>query len=332
MRPAVALCFGLLTGRMAGGAEKKGDESMHDFSARASLRSRQSSAIYASVLAAFLCLSTSAAEAASNDADLMTTGSVVQNNTAHEIAIEIVKPGSEGLELTARLSDTGGLIERDIAWKLRDAQGSVVYEGTSSLANLAVQPGDYNVEATYGSAHFSQDLTVLPANHLMVSFVLNVGGIRVLPRLKNIDLTATDSETFIYAMSGHAKGKLITISKTPGEILRVEAGDYRVESRFSAGNAVAIADVHVKPGLMSAIEIDHAAGLARLAYVGAPDAHVSWQVTDQSGEALAAIEGLSVNVVLKPGTYVAKASIGSEMLTANFVIIEGQARDIMLGN
>ena len=41
----------------------------------------------------------------------------------------------------------------------------------------------------------------------------------------------------------------------------------------------------VNSGMMSAVEIDHAAGLARLSYVGAPDAHVSWLVTNDHGEA-----------------------------------------------
>jgi hypothetical protein len=305
---------------------------MHDFSTRAGNKSRQNSAIYASVLAAFLCFSTSVTCAASSDPDLTTASPAAQSNTAHEIAIEIVKPGSEGLELTARLSQTSGLIERDIAWVLRDAQGGVVYDGKASLANISAPPGDYTVEATYGSARFSQDLTLLEANRLMVSFVLDVGGIRILPRLKNIGLAPADAQSFVYAISGRNKGRLITISKTPGEILRVEAGDYRIESRFAAGNAVAVADVHVKAGIMSAVEIDHAAGLARLAYVGAPNANVSWQVTDAAGDALPTIEGLSASVVLKPGTYIAKAKIGDEYLSANFVISEGQARDILLGN
>jgi hypothetical protein len=305
---------------------------MHDFSTRAGHKSRQNSAIYASVLAAFLCLSTPIAEAASNDPELTTASPAAQNQAVHEIAIEIVKPGSEGLELTARLSETSGIIEHDILWVLRDDQGAIVYNGKSSVANIAAPPGDYTIEATYGSAHFSQTITLLQANHLMVSFVLDVGGIRILPRVKNIGLPPTDAQSLVYAVSGRNKGKLITISKTPGEILRVEAGDYRIESRFATGNAVAVADVHVKPGIMSAVEIDHAAGLARLAYVGAPDASVSWQVTDSKGDALPAIEGLSASVVLTPGTYVAKAKIGSESLTANFVITEGQARDILLGN
>jgi hypothetical protein len=311
---------------------------MHDVSTRAGTKSRQDSAIYASVLAAFLCLATPATGAGSHDTDIAVVNPtaiaspIVQNNTAHEIAIEVVRPGNEGLELTARLSETGGLIERDISWMLRDDLGAVVYEGKSSVANISVPPGDYTIEAAYGAAHFSQDLTLLQSNHLMVSFVLDVGGIRVLPRVKNIGPAPAGAQSFVYALSGHNRGKLVTISNVPGEILRVEAGDYRIESRFAAGNAVAVADVHVKAGIMTAVEIDHAAGLARLSYVGAPNANVSWQVTDADGETLAPIEGLSASLVLKPGTYVARAKVGNESLSANFVITEGQARDILLGN
>ena len=59
---------------------------------------------------------------------------------------------------------------------------------------------------------------------------------------------------------------------------------------------------------------------------------MSWQVTDADGETLAPIEGLSASLVLKPGTYVARAKVGNESLSANFAITEGQARDILLGN
>ena len=314
---------------------------MHDHSTRALQIRREKSAKSAAFLAAVLFLVLAAlfaatvahgASSTNEENALAVDVPSVQNNTAHEVAIEIVKPGNEGLELTARLSETGGLIERDISWTLRDAQGAVVYDDNSALANISVPPGDYSVEANYGSAHFAQTLTLLEANRLIVSFVLDVGGIRVLPRVQGLGLPPTQTQSLVYALSGHNKGKLITISKMPGEILRVEAGDYRIESRFAAGNAVAVADVHVRPGIMSAVEIDHAAGLARLSYVGAPNAEVSWLVINDKGEALPAIDGLSANVVLKPGTYVAKAQIGDEFLTANFDISAGQERDILLGN
>gem|GEM_PF-809542 len=330
-------CFDSVTGRKAGGNET-GDDSMHDLSTRALQIRRQKSATSAALLTAVLFLSPfSLADAlgapkTTDESALAIVAPKLHSQVAHDIAIELVKPGNEGLELSARLSESGGLIERDISWLLRDAQGVVVYDKTTELAQVSLPPGDYSVEARYGSASFSQSLTLLEANRLMVSFVLEVGGIRVLPRVQGLGLTAAQTESLVYALSGADKGKLITISKVPGEILRVKSGDYRIESRFATGNAVAVADVHVSAGLMSAVEIDHAAGLARLSYVGAPDAHVSWLVANAHGEQLPAIDGLSASLVLKPGAYTAKARIGTELLTASFDIIAGQERDILLGN
>ncbi|MDP1699695.1 MAG: hypothetical protein Q8L53_01880 [Aestuariivirga sp.] len=311
---------------------------MHDLSTRALQIRRQKSATSAALLAAVLFLSPIAfadalgAPKTTEESAVAVMAPKFQTKVAHDIAIEIVKPGNEGLELSARLSESGGLIERDISWTLRDAQGGIVYDRTTELAHVALPPGDYSVEARYGSASFSQSLTLLEANRLMVSFVLEVGGIRVLPRVQGLGLTSAQTQSLVYALSGADKGKLITISKVPGEILRVKSGDYRIESRFATGNAVVVVDVHVNSGLMSAVEIDHAAGLARLSYVGAPDAHVSWLVTDGHGEQLPAIDGLSASVVLTPGAYIAKAQIGTELLTASFDIAAGQERDILLGN
>jgi hypothetical protein len=311
---------------------------MHELSTRALQNRRQKSATSAALLTAVLFLTQFAwtdalgAPKTTEESALAVVAPKLQTQVAHDIAIEIVKPGNEGLELSARLSESGGLIERDISWTLRDAQGGIVYNKNTELADVALPPGDYSVEARYGSATFSQYLTLLEANRLIVSFVLEVGGIRVLPRVQGLGLISAKTQSLVYALSGADKGKLITISKVPGEILRVKSGDYRIESRFAAGNAVAVVDVHVNSGIMSAVEIDHAAGLARLSYVGAPDAHVFWLVSNDHGEVLPAIDGLSASVVLKPGAYTAKAQIGTELLTASFDIAAGQERDILLGN
>ena len=225
---------------------------MHDLSTRALQIRRQKSATSAALLTAVLFLSPFAladalgAPKTTEESAVAIVAPKFQTKVAHDIAIEIVKPGNEGLELSARLSESGGLIERDISWTLRDAQGVVVYDKNTELAQVSLPPGDYSVEARYGSASFSQSLTLLEANRLMVSFVLEVGGIRVLPRVQGLGLTAAQTESLVYALSGADKGKLITISKVPGEILRVKSGDYRIESRFATGNAVAVVDVHVR--------------------------------------------------------------------------------------
>ena len=256
----------------------------------------------------------------------------LEAKASHDIAIEIVAPGREGLNLSARLTDESGLIELPITWAITSSEGQTVFAGDAPGADIAVAPGDYVVDIRYGAVHLASTVTLLETNRLMVSYVLNAGGIRILPRVRDVGLAAAKPESRIFALIGSDKGKLVANSSIPGEVLRVPEGDYRVESRFESGNVQAVADVHVKAGRMSAIEIDHAAGLARLAFVGAPDADVQWQVQDQDGTGILSSAGLTTDMVLRPGTYTARAFIGAETLTATFAIDAGETRDIILGN
>lgn len=318
-----------------------GTEGVHEDSTRAAHRRRQSSAGNAAALAAVLFLGTSAAlapapahSASQSGVEVSRAPEAFAPNTdiVHDVAIEIVAPGEEGLELSTRLSDDGGIIERPVSWSIRAATGEKIFAGDVPVAQIATGPGDYIVEARYGAIRFARTVTLLQGNRLIVSFVLNAGGIRILPRLQGLGLPQTPSHTSIYAISGKLKGELIATSDMPGEIVRVAAGDYRIESRFTAGNAVAVADVRVKPGLMSAVEIDHAAGLARLAVAGVPDAEIAWSVSDGSGQLLSPPAGPIAEIVLKPGTYTATATANGETLTATFEIAAGESRDIILGN
>ncbi len=249
-----------------------------------------------------------------------------------DIAIETVAAGKEGFELTARLSEDGELIGGPIGWTLRLASGEPVFAGEAPDANIVTAPGDYTVDIRYGAVRLSQTMSLAPGTRLIASFVLDAGGIRILPRVQGHGLPAATPISYIYSRDGDSAGQLVAKSSEPGEILRVPAGRYRVESRFATGNTMALADIEVKPGLMSAVEIDHAAGLARLAFVGSPAADVYWRVSDDRGAIMAPIRGLNADVVLRPGSYSATAEIGGEILTARFSIAAGELRDIILGN
>ncbi len=262
--------------------------------------------------------------------DLQALGA--EASPSHDLAILVVQPGREGLELSARLTDDGGLIELPITWKIQNSEGQTVYSGTAPGADVSVPPGDYIVRIAYGAVRLSSTITLLEANRLMVSYVLNAGGLRVLPRVQDIGLPAAKPRSRIFALGGKESGKLVAQSDVPGEIVRLPEGEYRVESRFEAGNAAAVIDVKVKAGRMSAIDIDHKAGVARLAFVGSPLADVRWNVADTQGLPIAAVAGLNADIVLLPGTYTASARVGSETLSATFDIATGEARDIILGN
>lgn len=318
-----------------------GTDHMHADSIRAwNHRHRQGARTAALLVAAFFLILLAAiygpdlahSETITKDVATLENTAIPPAGVAQEIAIATVPPGQEGLELWAKLEENGGFIERPIAWTITTSTGETVYSVNAPSADAAVPPGDYMIDIRYGASHYQKGLTLLEGNHLAVSFVLNVGGIRVLPRIKDLGLPAAPSLSRVFVLGGINAGELVAQSSVPGEIIRVPAGSYRVESRFESGNALAVADVKVKPGLMSAVEIDHAAGLARLSFVGAPDAEVSWSIATTSGENLVAATGLATGVVLKPGSYVASATAGGEVMTATFAIAAGEERDIILGN
>ncbi len=256
----------------------------------------------------------------------------ISPSAQHEVALRAVDPGEEMATLSARMTDQSATPVKDTVWKVLNSAGDVVYEGTATTAAIALQPGYYAVEARFGAVKLDETFTVLEGNSMELHFVLNAGALRVLPRIKGLVSNDITSSTRVFALTGKAKGQLVNESATAGEVINLTAGQYRIESRLIRGNAVAVMDVKVQPGVMSAVEIDHRAGLARLSYVGAPSAKVEWDIMRGSTVELAHITGLNASVVLRPGNYIAVARIGNERLTATFQIKEGEARDIMLGN
>ena len=311
---------------------------MHDFSTRAQQHRHRGVGHLASAAVAVF-ISAIAAAYAAQPSDIEMSRAPEPSNLgaeitrpSHDVAIEIVAPGREGFQFSARLTDDGGSIDFPIAWNISRIDGEIIFTAESPSADVSATPGDYVVDIRYGSARLVSTVTLLETNRLSVSYVLNAGGLRVLPRVRDIGALTTPAISRIYELDARNNGKLVAESQIPGEIIRLPEGDYRVESHFAAGNASAVTDVHVKAGRLSAIDIDHQAGVARLVFAGAAEVDVEWNVRDGGGLAIATAQGQQADVVLRPGTYTASARVGTETLTATFDIATGEARDIILGN
>ncbi|WP_421695236.1 hypothetical protein [Aestuariivirga sp.] len=251
---------------------------------------------------------------------------------ADQLSLETVKQGREGIELTARLTAEGGPIQRNISWSIRTDDGGTVYESGDGTVDVSLPPGDYVVDASYGATTLTRTVSLPPGTRLKAGIVLDAGGLRIEPLLSGVEVPAVAARIRVYALSGGRLGRLMALSVTPGEVIRLPAGTYRVESQVSSGNVKAVADVHVTAGRVASVKIGHKAGLARLAFVGSPNAKVLWEVEDGSGLSFLTRKGLTANVTLLPGTYTARAEVGAELLTATFNIGAGEIRDIMLGN
>lgn len=298
----------------------RGDLALHDHTHRA-WHDRHRRRPRAAGLAVFL-LGLMLAPCAASSADA----------PAHRLAIETVKPGREGLELSARLTPDGGTLERNISWTIRTAAGQTAFTGETGTADVSVPPGDYLVDARYGAAALSSSVSLPRGTRLSVTFVLDAGGLRLQPRIDGVGETAP-SRVHVYALDGPREGRLVAGGDMPADgLLRLPAGRYRVAATARNGNARAVTDVAVQGGRVSWIDMSLKAGLARFAFVGAPGTHVDWTVTDAEGNTITRLAGLDAKLALTPGTYTAKATVGEEFLTATFRIAAGETRDIMLGN
>ena len=244
-----------------------------------------------------------------------------------EMAITTVPKGGEGLELSARYTEDGKVLIEDIAWKIIDQDQAVVYDKTASLVTLPLRPGQYHIEASFGSAHHEEFVDVQSGTKLGLSLVMNAGALRILPRVKGVNQMELASSAKVFALNGVEKGKLVATSTTPGQVLNVSAGDYRIESKFQNGNAIAVTDVHVKAGFMSAVNVDHFAGLAKLSIAGLKDQSVQWIVTDENGLELI---GTTAQFILKPGHYVARLVSDNQNLKSDFEISAGETLEIDL--
>jgi hypothetical protein len=291
------------------------------------LKGRLILSLLAALLFASPTLASSSTAAIDRTPDISRSG----EDVGAEVRIELTRPGNEALSFNARLSEDGGVVNWPISWQVKAFGGETLLSRDAGDASLAAEPGDYVVEASYGAVKIERKVTLLAGQRLAVTFVLNAGGLRVLPKLKQLGLPDARPFTSVYKSSGSDGGTLVAITEEPGEILRLGAGSYRIESRFQPGNAEAMTEVTVKPGLLSAVELDMTAGIARLDASGAGD-DVYWIITDAKGESLPGIPGPTADVVLKPGLYKLRTRIDGAERTSAFTIEPGRVSAIIQSN
>jgi hypothetical protein len=276
----------------------------------------------------------SPATAASSTAAIDQTPEIARSgaDVGAEVRIELTRPGNEALSFNARLSEDGSVINWPISWEVKALGGEILLSRDAGGASLAAEPGDYVVEAGYGAVKVERRVTLLSGQRLAVTFVLNAGGLRILPKLKQLGLPAAHPFTSIYKSSGVDGRILVAITEEAGDILRLGAGSYRIESRFQPGNAEAVTEVTVKPGQLSAVELDMTAGIARLDASGAGEREIYWIITDAKGETLPGIPGPTADVVLKPGRYVLRTRIEGTERISTFTIVPGRVSAIIQSN
>ena len=270
-------------------------------------------------------------------ADPLITGSITPAEPVvadHELRIEFTDEGAEGLQLSARLDERGGLVNRPVTWTVKRAMGGSaaagepVYMGEAPVADLELVPGEYRVEASYGLAHVVHEVAVHPGQRIGVTLILHGGGVRALSLVDDrYGPTSVTAAHRIYALSGPQSGQRLTATDQ-GEVARLGAGDYRVESRFDPGNAVAETTVAIKPGILSSLEISHLAGLVRVEFPRGGESE-SFEVRAVDGDWTWQGRGPGGDLVLAPGRYEAR-TLSGKARTVGFEVSQGDSIIVLL--
>jgi hypothetical protein len=254
--------------------------------------------------------------------------SVLSGTLPVATAFSLVQPGEEAIELSARFTQDSKNCSDAVDWQIKNANGEALFEGTAAVASMKLKPGAYEVIGHYGNVDIDEAINLQPQTRLAVNFVLNAGGLRVLPRLPEAFAPNRASNANIYALNGSSAGRLVAPDVKPGQMLKLAAGTYRIETRYETGNVSAVTDVEVKAGLLRAVDIAHHAGMAKLSLDRRQEAQ--WLVMENGGSVLPLPSGKETTAYLKPGNYVAEAHLGGKVLQQAFTITEGQVSTVVL--
>ena len=163
-------------------------------------------------------------------------------------------------------------------------------------------------------------------------FVLNAGGLRVIPVLLKGE--AASEKAVSYDVQSDERDqhgqriKVVTAAKA-GVVLRLNAGIYSIVSTYGDANAVARADVTVEAGKLAEVTLTHAAAKVTFKLVtrrgGDAIADTQWSLATSQGEHIRDSSGALPTHFLAPGTYIVGARHAGRLYRQEFNVKSGDS-------
>jgi len=261
---------------------------------------------------------------------------------APEFIVEREQAASSGLKLKARLARPLAPIRRPLSWKVYQVdkvepeKWIEVAAKESAEPTLELGPGDYVVRASYGYASASKIVTIEETKLTVATFILNVGGLRVMPALAALDApegTPVEQSVFAETETKDAAKPVARVTK-PGSTLLLNAGQYRLMSKFGKANAVVTTRIDIKPGRLTEVEINHKAGIVRFNLIdkdsGEPVGKAMWQLVDGKGKLVTETDGPAPQHILAPGSYTITARHGAKSYSSAFDVSAGEIKAVKI--
>ncbi|MER0237349.1 hypothetical protein [Fulvimarina sp. MAC8] len=249
------------------------------------------------------------------------------------------RPNAE-LVLEARLSENGEIVPGGIVWRLFSAvpqlqgRSSLIATSKEAKPSFNVPPGAYIVHATFGRAGIVKriDFNGVSVKEVVV---LGAGGLKLDATVSSEGQVATGSrlQFDIYADAERDSDReLIASGVAPGQVVRLNAGLYRVVSTYGSINARTQADIRVEAGKLTEATLQHRAAQQTLKLVrehgGEAIAGTAWTVTSMSGDILRKSAGAFASMVLAEGDYMAVARNRDTTYQRSFSVKAGEDSDV----
>jgi hypothetical protein len=246
--------------------------------------------------------------------------------------------GLSQLTLTASLTEGSQPIAKGLVWRVfRDksaagGKGLLISTHREPSPTLRLDPGTYWINVALGRANLTRKITVGGDQIEKAHFVLNAGGLRLIPVLANgeaadVKLVAFDVESDERDQHGQ-RTKVVTGAKA-GVVLRLNAGIYSIVSTYGDANAVAHADVSVEAGMLSEVRVTHRAAEVSFKLVtrsgGDAIADTQWSVATSKGEVVKQSSGALPTHILAPGTYTVRAMHAGRSYRRDFAVKAGDS-------
>lgn len=267
------------------------------------------------------------------------------NTTVVPRSPSTLAPGEEAggqiaISLNAYLTDDSQPIVQGLVWRIyRDKPGAgdaPILVSTQRTPNprLRLEPGDYLINVAYGRANLTRRVSVTPQSS-DERFVLNAGGLRVIPVLVD-GRPAADQPVSFDVLSDerdqYGQRTNVVAGAKPGLVLRLNSGIYSIVSTYGDANAVGRADISVEAGKLTEVTLVHPAAEVSFKLVtrrgGDAISDTQWSIASAGGDTIKDSAGALPRHFLAPGGYIVTARHAGRAFRQEFAVKAGDIAGI----
>ncbi|WP_279483037.1 hypothetical protein [Aureimonas sp. SK2] len=251
--------------------------------------------------------------------------------------LDIVRP-PKSLRLKATLGKDGPEIPSDLVWRLfaplpgPDGKLPVVAMAKGPQASFDVPAGGYLLHVGFGRAGMTKRID-FSGEDTQETVALDAGGLRLHAAILDGKVLSKDKLRFdVYSADAGGERRLLATDVDPGAVLRLNAGNYHVISRYGSVNAVARADIRVEAGKITDATLHHRAAEVTMKLVrekgGEALADTAWSVTSAQGDIIEESVGAFASMVLTEGDYVLVARNKDRIFQREVAVRPGENEEV----